>query len=177
MGLIADLFAIVNRVRYGRIQPVEGSLYDFRMRALSGEEIDFRQFRGKKILIVNTASRCVFTPQLEELQQLHEKYQKTVHVLGFPSNDFFWQEPGTSSEIEAFCQKNYGVTFQMFDKISVIGGDSHPLYKWLAFKSGKIPTWNFCKYLVDENGDNVLFFNSKVNPLDKHLTDKIVEQH
>jgi glutathione peroxidase len=177
MGLFASVFATINRFRYRQTEPVGGSVYDFQMKSLSGELIDFQRYKGKKMLIVNTASKCVYTPQLDGLQKLHEQYGESVHVLGFPANDFLWQEPGSSSDIESFCQINYGVSFQMFEKIPVTGKRSHALFKWLASRSGTLPTWNFCKYLVDENGKDVLFFNSKVNPLDIQLTEKIIGQH
>lgn len=152
---------------------VSGSIYDFRIRSLSGEVIDFNRYRGKKLLVVNTASKCGYTPQYEALQQLHENYGDRVTVLGFPANNFLWQEPGSNAEIEAFCKMNYGVTFQMFEKISVKGRDQHPLYSWLTAKSGKKPTWNFCKYLVDEKGEVIGFWPAKVQPLDEAIVKKI----
>jgi glutathione peroxidase len=153
---------------------VTGSIYDFKMTSLEGEEIDFSQYKGKNILIVNTASKCGFTPQFTDLEKLHEQYGNNVAVLGFPANNFLWQEPGTNDEIATFCQRNYGVTFQMFEKISVKGKDKAPLYKWLEAKSGHAPSWNFCKYLIDKNGEVIGFYPSKVNPLDKEIIDKIV---
>lgn len=152
---------------------VTGSLYDFKLRALDGKEIDFEQFRGKYVLIVNTASKCGYTPQYADLEKLHDDYGDKVYVLGFPANNFLWQEPGSNDDIATFCQKNYGVSFQMFEKVSVKGKDQHPLYQWLAAKSGKEPSWNFCKYLVDKEGKVVGFFPSKVNPLDKAIVEKI----
>lgn len=151
----------------------ESSIYDFSMMALDGTMIDFKKYKGKKMLIVNTASKCGYTYQYEGLQKLHEQFGDKVTVLGFPANNFLWQEPGSNDEIASFCQKNYGVTFQMFEKISVKGRDKHPLYKWLAAKSGEAPSWNFCKYLIDENGNVMGFFNKKVDPLDKQIIDKI----
>ena len=151
----------------------ESSIYDFSMQALDGTVIDFKKYKGKKMLIVNTASKCGYTYQYEGLQKLHEQFGDKVTVLGFPANNFLWQEPGSNDEIASFCQKNYGVTFQMFEKISVKGRDKHPLYKWLTAKSGEAPGWNFCKYLIDENGNVIGFFNKKVDPLDKQITDKI----
>lgn len=146
-----------------------GSLYDFKMNAIDGEPIDFSVYKGKTLLIVNTASECGFTPQYEELQQLHELYGNKITVLGFPANNFGGQEPGTNLEIAAFCQKNYGVSFKMFEKISVKGDDQHALYQWLKEKTGQEPTWNFCKYLVKPDG-TVKFFDSKVKPLDTQIT-------
>lgn len=152
-----------------------GSIYDFKMKSLEGEEIDFSQFKGKNLLIVNTASKCGYTPQYADLEKLYETHGDQVTILGFPANNFLWQEPGSNEEIAAFCERNYGVKFQMFEKISVKGSDKHPLYKWLEAKSGKAPSWNFCKYLINEKGEVVGFYPSKVNPLDKEILSKILE--
>src|SRR5258708_18573143 len=149
-----------------------GSLYDFKINSVEGKEIDFSQYKGKTLLIVNVASKCGYTPQYTDLQKLHELYGSKVTILGFPDNNFGQQEPGTSAEISDFCKKNYGVTFQMFEKISVKGEDQHPLYAWLKEKTGQEPTWNFCKYLVKPDG-TVKFFNQKVKPLDKQITDEL----
>ena len=149
------------------------SIYDFKMKSLDGKEIDFSQFKGKKLLIVNTASKCGFTPQYKDLEKLHEMYGSRVVVLGFPANNFLWQEPGSNNDIATFCEKNYGVKFLMFEKISVKGSDKHPLYKWLESQTGKSPSWNFCKYIVDADGKAIAFFPSKVNPLDKQIIDRI----
>jgi len=148
------------------------SLYDFKMNSLDGKLIDFSQYKGKTLLIVNVASKCGNTPQYADLQKLNDQFGNKVTILGFPANNFGGQEPGTNLEIASFCQKNYGVTFQMFEKISVKGDDQHPLYKWLKEKTGKEPTWNFCKYLVKPDG-TVTFYGDKVNPLDKQITDAI----
>jgi glutathione peroxidase len=148
------------------------SLYDFKMNSLEGKEIDFTQYKGKTLLIVNVASKCGYTPQYTDLQKLHELYGNKVTLLGFPANNFGHQEPGTSAEISDFCKKNYGVTFQMFEKISVKGEDQHPLYAWLKEKTGQEPTWNFCKYLVKPDG-TVKFFNSKVKPLDEQIVSEL----
>ncbi len=148
------------------------SLYDFKMNSLDGKVIDFSQYKGKTLLIVNTASECGFTPQYADLQKLNEQYGSKVTILGFPANNFGGQEPGTSAQISSFCKKNYGVTFQMFEKISVKGDDQHPLYKWLKEKTGEEPTWNFCKYLVKPDG-TVKFFPSKVKPLDNEIVSQL----
>lgn len=153
--------------------PMPASLYDLKMKSLDGKEIDFAQYRGKKLLIVNTASKCGKTPQYAGLEQLHEQYGDKVTVLGFPANNFFWQEPGTNEEIAAFCERNYGVKFQMFEKLSVKGGDQHPLYQWLQEKTGAKPDWNFAKYLVSADGETVTFFKAGVEPLDPKLLAKI----
>ena len=149
------------------------SIYDFKMKSLHGDVVDFSEYHGKQLLIVNTASRCGFTNQYATLQKLHEQLGDKVTVLGFPANNFLWQEPGSDKEIASFCQLTYGVTFPMFAKISVKGKDKEALYKWLEAKTGKEPSWNFCKYLVSKDGKTVEFFPSKVDPLDKEIVDRI----
>jgi glutathione peroxidase len=144
------------------------TIYDFKMNSLDGKQIDFARYKGKNLLIVNVASKCGNTPQYADLEKLHEEFGDKVVILGFPANNFGGQEPGTNTEIAEFCQKNYGVKFQMFEKISVKGADQHPLYQWLKEKTGEEPTWNFCKYLVKPDG-SVKFFPSKVKPLDKEI--------
>jgi glutathione peroxidase len=148
------------------------SVYDFKINSIDGEAIDFARYKGKNLLLVNVASKCGYTPQYADLEKLHETYGDKVVVLGFPANNFGGQEPGTNAEIAEFCQKNYGVTFQMFEKISVKGDDQHALYKWLKEKTGSEPTWNFCKYLVKADG-TVKFFSSKVKPLDPQIVDEL----
>jgi glutathione peroxidase len=145
-----------------------GSLYDFKIHSLDGKLIDFSQYKGKTLLIVNTASECGFTPQYEDLQKLHETYGDKITILGFPANNFGGQEPGSNEQIASFCKKNYGVTFQMFEKISVKGNDQHALYAWLKEKTGQEPSWNFCKYLVKPDG-TVKFFRSGVKPMDEQI--------
>lgn len=169
MGLAAFLSGKLSSSKGTR--QVSGSFYDFKVNALEGGEIDFSTFKGKYVLIVNTASKCGYTPQYAELEKLHGQFGDNVAVLGFPANNFLWQEPGSNEEIATFCQKNYGVTFQMFEKLSVKGRDQHPLYKWLEAKSGKAPSWNFCKYLIDRDGAVVGFYPSKVSPLDAQIID------
>jgi glutathione peroxidase len=157
----------------GGSSDIPASIYDFKMKSLSGKEVDFSQFLGKNLLIVNTASKCGYTYQYKGLQKLHEQYGDKVTVLGFPANNFLWQEPGSNKNIEEFCEINYGVTFPMFEKVSVKGSDQHPLYTWLQHKSGKKPSWNFCKYLIDKSGNVTAFFDKGVEPLDKQIVDKI----
>ncbi|MEO7988779.1 MAG: glutathione peroxidase [Chryseolinea sp.] len=149
------------------------SLYDFKMNSIDGNQIDFAQYKGKTLLIVNVASKCGYTPQYADLEKLHEQYGKKVIILGFPANNFGSQEPGSNLEIAEFCQKNYGVAFQMFEKISVKGDDQHPLYKFLKEKTGQEPSWNFCKYLVKPDG-TITFYPSKVSPLDKEIVDALI---
>lgn len=155
-------------------QKASEMFYSFKMKSIDGTEIDFNRFRGKKVLLVNTASKCGYTPQYKQLEELHQKMGDKLVILGFPANNFLRQEPGTNQEIAEFCQKNYGVTFQMFEKISVKGDDQHPLYKFLSDKSlngwnDQEPTWNFCKYLVDENGNLVKFFKSGADPMGEEI--------
>jgi glutathione peroxidase len=154
------------------------SFYSFKLNSIEGEPVDFSKFKGKKVLIVNTASKCGFTPQYAELEELHEKYGDKLVILGFPANDFKGQEPGSNEEIAEFCKKNYGVKFQMFEKISVVGEDQHPLYQWLSKKemngwNNEAPKWNFSKYLINEKGELVKFFDSKVKPMSKEMMDAI----
>lgn len=148
------------------------TIYDFKMNSIEGELIDFAQYKGKSLLIVNVASKCGFTPQYADLEKLSQTYGEKLVVLGFPANNFGSQEPGTNLQIAEFCQKNYGVSFQMFEKISVKGKDQHALYAWLKEKSGEEPGWNFCKYLVKPDG-TVKFFSSRVNPLSNEITGEL----
>ena len=166
MGLAAF---ISNKLVVDGSGEVPASLYDVKMKALDGTEIDFARYKGKHLLIVNTASKCGFTPQYAELEKLHETYGDRVVVLGFPANNFLWQEPGSNEDIATFCEKNYGVSFQMFEKISVKGSSQHPLYQWLKHKTGHSPSWNFCKYTVSPDGDRVTFFSSKVTPMSAEI--------
>lgn len=152
------------------------SVHDFKVASIDGKEIQLSAYKGKKMLVVNVASRCGYTPQYKDLEALYRKYSSKLVVLGFPANNFGAQEPGTNDDIKSFCQKNYGVSFPMFAKISVKGSDRAPLYAFLADKSrngatDEVPNWNFCKYLIDENGKVLKFFPSSVNPLDKAITD------
>jgi glutathione peroxidase len=154
------------------------SIYDFKVAGLDGGTIDFASFKGKKILVVNTASECGFTKQYEGLQALHEKYKDKLVIVGFPANNFGGQEPGTNEEIGAFCKKNYGVSFPMAAKISVKGDDAAPIYTWLCNKkeNGVLDAevgWNFNKFLLDENGKLLAHFESKVAPMSEELTGKL----
>jgi len=154
------------------------SIYDFKVEGLDGSTIDFSTFKGKKILIVNTASKCGYTPQYEALQKLYDTYKDRLVIVGFPANNFGGQEPGTNSEIKEFCKKNYGVTFPMAAKISVKGDDMAPIYKWLCNKAenGVLDAsvgWNFGKFLLDEKGNLVEYFPSKVTPMSAEITGKL----
>ncbi|MBA4409437.1 MAG: glutathione peroxidase [Odoribacter sp.] len=151
------------------------SFYDFKVKDIEGGDFSLSNLKGKKVLVVNTASKCGNTPQYADLEKLYKEFgnQKFV-IIGFPANNFGKQEPGTDSEIAEFCEKNYGVTFLMMSKISVKGDDIHPLYKWLTTKSenGVLDsevTWNFQKYLIDENGKLVDMVAPKVKPDDEKI--------
>ena len=151
------------------------SVYDFQLKSIDGESFSLAKYKGKKVLIVNTASKCGFTPQYAELQKLSEQYKGKVVVVGFPANNFGQQEPGNATEIKSFCQKNYGVTFPLSEKVSVNGDDITPLFKYLISApnpegiTGDVG-WNFEKFLVDENGKLIHRFRSNVTPLSPELT-------
>jgi len=149
------------------------SIYDFKETSLDGKTIDFSKYKGKTLLIVNVASKCGNTPQYADLQKLHETMGSKVVILGFPANNFRGQEPGSNADIAEFCKANYGVTFQMFEKISVLGADADPLYIYLKEKTGKEPDWNFAKYLVKPDG-TVKFFNAKTKPMDQTILDELI---
>jgi glutathione peroxidase len=151
---------------------INTSIYDFELTAIDGTDVAFTRYKGKNLLLVNVASKCGFTPQYADLQKLNDEYGSKITILGFPANNFGDQEPGSNMEIASFCEKNYGVTFQMFEKISVKGEDQHPLYQWLKAETGKEPTWNFCKYLIKADG-TVKFFPSNVNPMDQAIINEI----
>ena len=143
--------------------------YDFKVKTLEGDNFDFTSLKGKKVMIVNTASKCGYTPQYEDLEELHEQYRDVLVIIGFPANNFMNQEPGSAADIRKFCTENYGVTFPIMEKISVKGNDMHPLYKWLTSKdkNGVMDSevkWNFQKYLIDENGKLVDVIYSKEKP-------------
>ncbi|MFN3588283.1 MAG: glutathione peroxidase [Spirosomataceae bacterium] len=150
----------------------KGSFHSFSATSIDGKKIDFSTYKGKKVVVLNVASKCGYTPQYADWQAFHEKYGDKVVVLGFPTNDFMNQEPGSEDQIATFCQKNYGVSFQMFSKVDVIkGNNQHPLYKWLSNSdlngwNDKAPTWNFCKYVINEEGEVTHFFASGVLPKD-----------
>jgi glutathione peroxidase len=152
------------------------TLYDFKATTLDGQVFDLSTLKGKKVLVVNTASKCGLTPQYETLQKLYDKYKdQNFIIIGFPANNFASQEPGTNAEIKEFCTKNYGVTFPMMSKISVKGNDIAPLYKWLTLKSlnGVVDAevqWNFQKFMIDEQGNLIGF----VPPKDKPDSEKII---
>lgn len=154
------------------------NIYDYSFQDIEGNEVSLTQFKRKKILFINVASKCGYTDQYEEMQQLHDQYGDKVVLIGFPCNQFGLQEPGSEEEIVEFCQKNYGVTFLMASKIDVKGDDQHPIYEWLTSKElngvedGEV-NWNFNKFLVDENGKYIAYFKSGVRPMSEELTEKL----
>jgi len=148
------------------------------IKLINGLPLDWSKFKGKKLLIVNTASECGYTPQYAELQELFEKYGSKLEIIGVPANNFGGQEPGANTEIQSFCERNYGVKFTMTEKVEVIGDEQHALYQWLStptlngWNEGA-PNWNFCKYLLNEKGELIKFFNSSVSPMDKAITSEL----
>jgi len=154
------------------------SLYDIKIDSLQGKSIDLLSYKGKKVLFVNVASKCGFTPQYKDLQKLHDEYQDSLVVIGVPCNQFGKQEPGNSEEIEEFCEVNYGVSFLITEKVDVKGSEQHPLYTWLTKKvengrKNSSVKWNFQKYLIDENGELIDYYFSITSPtsskIKKHL--------
>lgn len=170
---IVGLFLVIILVSFA----AKKSLYDYSITTLEGKEVKLESFKGKKILIVNTASKCGYTSQYEGLQKLYDKYNGQLEIIGFPANNFMNQEPGSNDEIASFCQKNYGVSFTMSEKVSVKGKDMADLFKFLTeqpnpdFK-GDIK-WNFEKFLIDENGKLIHRYRSSVKPMSEELTKAI----
>lgn len=149
--------------------PGDPSIHTFKVKSIEGGTIDFAKFKGKKILVVNTASKCGYTPQYEQLEKVYEEYKDKLVIIGFPANNFGAQEPGTDGEIQEFCKARFGVKFPLASKISVKGDDTAPIYKWLTTKTenGVLDAtiaWNFNKFLLDENGKMIAYFGSKVLP-------------
>ena len=156
------------------VSPAPSSVYDFKLKTIDGQAFSLAKYKGKKVLIVNTASKCGFTPQYAELQKLADQYKDKLVVVGFPANNFGQQEPGANTEIKEFCQKNYGVTFPLSSKVSVKGDDIDPLFSYLTSApnpdfTGEIK-WNFEKFLIDENGKLIHRYRSNVKPLDASIT-------
>ena len=156
-------------------QQMSKTIYDYKVESLDGQEINFADFKGKKILVVNTASECGFTPQYADLEKLSKDYENNLVIVGFPANNFGGQEPGSNTEIGAFCEKNFGVTFPMAAKVSVKGDDTAPIFKFLTEKdlNGVKNTailWNFTKFLIDENGHLIDSFISTTKPTSESIT-------
>jgi glutathione peroxidase len=153
----------------------EMNFHDLTIQSIDGQKIDFRNYKGKYVLCVNVASKCGYTPQYEDLQKLQEQYKDKLVIVGFPCNQFMGQEPGNAEEIQSFCSKNYGVTFQITEKIDVKGKDQHPVYQWLTMKqlngvSDASISWNFNKILVSPEGKWMQHFGSAVKPMSEELT-------
>ncbi len=149
--------------------PSDNSIHRFKVKSIEGKTIDFSSFKGKKILVVNTASKCGYTPQYEALQQVYSTYKDKLVIVGFPANNFGGQEPGSDGEIQEFCKARYGVSFPLASKVSVKGNDMAPIYKWLTSKAenGVLDAeikWNFGKFLLDEQGKLIQYFPSNVKP-------------
>ena len=150
-------------------------VYDIPLTDIQGKPTLLTAYQGKRLLIVNTASECGYTPQYAQLEELHRNLGHRIVVLGFPCNDFGAQEPGTEDEIKSFCEARYGVSFPLFAKLHVTGAEKHPLYQWLTDpgKNGwnnQEPTWNFCKYVIDEYGKLLHFLSANVDPFDTRIT-------
>lgn len=173
--LIMISLIFFNNLKTNKSMQASASLYDISINSLAGEPIDLSSFKGKKILIVNTASECGFTGQYEGLQELYNTYKDKLVVIGVPCNQFGGQEPGTATEIQSFCKQNYGVTFLMTEKVDVKGENQHPLYKWLTSKelngvSSSSVKWNFQKYLIDEKGNLIDYYYSITSPTSTKIT-------
>lgn len=184
MRILSLLFMGILSILFGKAhvqdEPVvpQVSFYTLSFPSISGEDIDFSTLKGKNVLIVNTASKCGFTPQFADLEKLSQEYKDNLVVIGFPSNDFGSQDPGSNDEIQEFCQLNYGVTFLMMEKSPVKGENKNVVYQWLTNKSSNgwntdEPSWNFCKYLIDKEGHLIGFFPSKVKPMSDDIISKI----
>jgi len=175
-------FILISWMMLTAVSFAQSSFYDFKVKTLEGYNFDLASLKGKKVLVVNTASKCGFTPQYEDLQALYEKYGgDNFVIIGFPANNFLKQEPGTNEEIREFCTKNYGVSFPMMAKISVKGDDIHPLYIWLTSKDKNdvmdtSVKWNFQKYLIDENGKLVDVAYSKEKPGSDRIVEWIISE-
>ena len=146
------------------------NFYDFKANDINGKEVNMNNYKGKIVLVVNTASKCGFTPQLKDLEDLYKEYKDSgIEILGFPCNQFLNQEPGDNNEVKNFCQINYGVTFNMFEKIDVNGSNAHPIYKYLKDQEKGILTkdikWNFTKFLIDRNGNVIKRYSPTTSPL------------
>jgi glutathione peroxidase len=181
MRLILALLVFVSfsfTVNEKKTESAPPTVYNFKVESLDGGTIDFAKYKGKKILIVNTASKCGNTPQYEDLEKLYQQYKSKLVVIGFPANNFGGQEPGTNAEIKEFCSSTYKVTFPMAAKISVKGDDMHPLYQWLTSKdkNGVLDAevkWNFNKFLLNEKGELIAYFPSKVLAFSDEIISKL----
>ena len=166
------IFLLIASISYAQTTAMKNSIHTFTVEDINGNSFDLSSLRGKKVMLVNTASKCGLTPQYKKLEALYQQYKdQNFVIVGFPANNFMWQEPGTNDEIKAFCKKNYGVSFPMMAKISVKGKNQHPLYAFLTqkTKNGVVDSsvkWNFQKYLIDENGVLVDVISPRTQPDD-----------
>ena len=165
-------------VLFSKTDIVQSSFYDLWANTITGEKLSFDNYQGKMILIVNVASKCGYTYQYEGLQKLYEQYAGFIEILGFPSNDFLWQEPGNNNEIQTFCKLNYGVTFPMFEKIKVKAPQTHSIYQWLSDSTlngwnSDLPKWNFCKYLINDKGKLIKYYGPNIEPMDTTIVNHI----
>lgn len=169
-----SLILVITMMLAGAVS-AQKTLHNFKTKTIDGKELDLASLKGKKVLVVNTASKCGLTPQYKELEALYQKYKdRNFMIIGFPANNFSNQEPGSNDEIKEFCEINYGVTFPMMSKVSVKGKDQDPIYKWLTNKSenGKIDaevSWNFQKFMIDENGNLVDYASPKESPMSERI--------
>jgi glutathione peroxidase len=169
------IVALLNLIIVNSMLAQNKNFHSFSAKTIDGSILDFSTLKGKKVLVVNTASKCGYTPQYKELEELYKQYGgEKFTIIGFPANNFLSQEPGTDDEIKQFCEVNYGVTFQMMSKISVKGDDIHPVYKWLTTKEengvmdAKV-SWNFQKFMIDENGNWVDYVEPKKGPMSEKI--------
>lgn len=165
----ANALKVNNMSNSSEKEPQKVGFHDFKMKSIDGETVDFATFKGKKVVVINVASACGYTPQYADWEKFYKANQENMVVLGFPCNQFMGQEPKSNAEIKQFCSLKYSVTFPMFEKSDVKGSSKSPLYAWLSNKSqngwcDKEPTWNFCKYLINERGELVDFFASGIKP-------------
>ena len=182
LSLISSIMLVgscgsVNKINTDNIQPIK-SFYSLRADDIDGNSISMSNYINKKILVVNVASKCGYTPQYKELQKLYNDYKDNLYILAFPSNDFLGQEPGSNQEIKTFCEINFGIKFDIFDKIAVRGSHAHPIYQWLSDKNkngwnNQAPTWNFSKYLINEKGELMGVWGPKTSPLSDEILSKI----
>ena len=181
LALFITLFFFINLSNCQNDNAMDQTIYQFKVKDIKGNTFDFENLRGKKIMIVNTASKCGLTGQYKGLQKLYDRYKYSGFVIvGFPANDFLWQEPGSDKEIAAFCEKNYGVTFPMMSKITVKGSEMHPLYQFLTqvrkngVKSSTV-SWNFQKYLIGQDGKLEKIITPRTAPMSEEVIDWVEE--
>lgn len=183
LSILSLISFACNQQKQATIDPAQvdpkGNIYQFKVKDIDDKEFDLASLKGKKVMIINTASKCGFTPQYEQLEEVYDKYKdQNFTIIGFPANNFLSQEPGSNEEIKEFCTLNYGVSFPMMSKISVKGDDMHPLYHYLTEKdkNGVVDTevkWNFQKYLINEDGTLAQVYYSKTLPNDPQIIDWI----